>query len=100
MLCRGGFALALSCLGFGHWQHRQQFGIQRRELFGQCLAQSDIGDLPRARQQRKPLQRLAVGVYDDGRAKGVVAVITGDAEQLSNARFEVEQLLLELLFET
>ncbi len=87
------------CLGLRHGQQRQQLRIQRRELVGQDIAQRGIGDLARPCQHWYGFQAAAVGVADDGWSKGVVAVVTGEAEQLPDARFDVGELLTEQLFQ-
>jgi hypothetical protein len=86
-------------LGLRNGQERQQLGIQRGELVGQHVAQHGIGDLARARQHRHALQGAAVSMADHGGAEGVVAVVAGKVEQLSDARLDVGELLKKLLFQ-
>ncbi len=96
---RGFDGMVVLSLDLRNRQQGQQFGIERRKLVGQYIAQGGVGDLPCARNDRHFFQCAAVSVANDRRAKRIVALVAGKAEQLSNARFDVGQLFAELFFQ-
>ena len=84
----------------GHGQQGEQLGVQRAQLVGEDFTQGGVGDLARTRQHRYVFDGGAIGVSDDGRAEGVVAVVACEPEQLADAGLELGQLFAELFFQS